>query len=157
MEQLKEYFKGSRPEWCISSMIYSRDTPFWPETLDLLTIKKKLHCKALKPASASCKRAVHAPLHMYKSVIPALLFFNLVTYLFSPTLGFLWVYGLQTLNWSYHLYQILGVGAPEHASSPSSSSSSCEEDTATEPCSSCARSPKTLRIRSSLSGWCALK
>ena len=29
------YFEGSRPEWCISSMIYSRDTPFWLETLDL--------------------------------------------------------------------------------------------------------------------------
>ena len=29
------YFEGSRPEWCISSMIYSRDTPFWSGTLDL--------------------------------------------------------------------------------------------------------------------------
>ena len=26
---LKEHFEGFRPEWCISSMIYSRDTPFW--------------------------------------------------------------------------------------------------------------------------------
>ena len=25
--------EGSQPEWCISSMIYSRDTPFWSETL----------------------------------------------------------------------------------------------------------------------------
>ena len=24
--------EGSRPEWCISSMIYSRDTPFWSES-----------------------------------------------------------------------------------------------------------------------------
>ena len=31
------YFEGSRPEWCISSMIHSGDTPFWLETLDLLT------------------------------------------------------------------------------------------------------------------------
>ena len=29
------HFKGSRPEWCISSMIYSRDIPFWSKTLDL--------------------------------------------------------------------------------------------------------------------------
>ena len=29
-------FKGSRSEWCISSMIYRRDTPFWSETLGLL-------------------------------------------------------------------------------------------------------------------------
>ena len=29
------HIKGSRPEWCISSMIYSRDTPFWSETLDM--------------------------------------------------------------------------------------------------------------------------
>ena len=27
------HFEGSRPEWCISSMRYSRDTPFWSETL----------------------------------------------------------------------------------------------------------------------------
>ena len=26
----------TRPEWCISSMIYSRDTPFWSETLDIV-------------------------------------------------------------------------------------------------------------------------
>ena len=31
-------FKGSRPEWCISSMIYSRDIPFWSETLDFVLI-----------------------------------------------------------------------------------------------------------------------
>ena len=29
------HIKGSRPEWCISNMIYSRDTPFWTETLDI--------------------------------------------------------------------------------------------------------------------------
>ena len=28
------YFEGSRPEWCISSMIYGRDTPFWLDTLE---------------------------------------------------------------------------------------------------------------------------
>ena len=27
--------ESSRPEWCISSMIYSRDTPFWLETLGM--------------------------------------------------------------------------------------------------------------------------
>ena len=26
--------KGSQPEWCISSMIYSRDTPFWSKTFE---------------------------------------------------------------------------------------------------------------------------
>ena len=31
--------EGSRPEWCISSMIYSRDTPFWSGTLDMLLLK----------------------------------------------------------------------------------------------------------------------
>ena len=30
-----DHFQGSRPEWYISSMIYSRNTPFWSETLDL--------------------------------------------------------------------------------------------------------------------------
>ena len=29
------HFEGSRPEWCISSMIYSLGTPFWSDTLDL--------------------------------------------------------------------------------------------------------------------------
>ena len=27
--------EGSRPEWCISSMINSRDTPFWSGTLEI--------------------------------------------------------------------------------------------------------------------------
>ena len=30
------HLEGSRPEWCISSMIYSKDIPFWSETLNLL-------------------------------------------------------------------------------------------------------------------------
>ena len=30
-----EQIKGSRPEWCISSMIYSRDTPFWSEKVEI--------------------------------------------------------------------------------------------------------------------------
>ena len=29
------YIEGSRPEWCIPSMIYSRDTPFWLGILDI--------------------------------------------------------------------------------------------------------------------------
>ena len=33
---LQMNIEGSRLEWCISSMIYSRDTPFWSETLDIL-------------------------------------------------------------------------------------------------------------------------
>ena len=28
-------FEGSRPEWCISSMIYSGDAPFWSEAFSL--------------------------------------------------------------------------------------------------------------------------
>ena len=30
------YFEGSRPGWCISSMMYSGDTSFWSETLSLV-------------------------------------------------------------------------------------------------------------------------
>ena len=30
-------FEGSRPEWCISSMIYNRYIPFWSETLEIWT------------------------------------------------------------------------------------------------------------------------
>ena len=30
------YINGSQPEWRISSMIYSRNTPFWSETLDIM-------------------------------------------------------------------------------------------------------------------------
>ena len=33
------HIEGSRPEWCSSSMIYSRDTPFWSGTLDMHTYK----------------------------------------------------------------------------------------------------------------------
>ena len=27
--------EGSRPEWGVSIMIFSRDTPFWSETLEI--------------------------------------------------------------------------------------------------------------------------
>ena len=30
------HFEGSRPEWCILSMIYSRDTPFRSEIIEIL-------------------------------------------------------------------------------------------------------------------------
>ena len=30
------YIEGSQPEWCILSMINSRDTPFWSGTLDIM-------------------------------------------------------------------------------------------------------------------------
>ena len=30
-----EYIEGFRPEWYISTMIYSRDAPFWSETFDI--------------------------------------------------------------------------------------------------------------------------
>ena len=30
-----EKFEGSRPEWCISSMMYSKNIPFWSETLGI--------------------------------------------------------------------------------------------------------------------------
>ena len=32
------HIEGFQPEWCISSMMYSRDTPFWSETLDIKCI-----------------------------------------------------------------------------------------------------------------------
>ena len=32
--QNKSYIEGSQPEWCISSMMYSGDTPIWSETLE---------------------------------------------------------------------------------------------------------------------------
>ena len=32
---IKKKCEGSRPEWCISSMLYSRDTPLWSETLNM--------------------------------------------------------------------------------------------------------------------------
>ena len=37
---LELHFEGSRPEWCMSSMIYSTDIPFWSETLDLSNKRK---------------------------------------------------------------------------------------------------------------------
>ena len=35
----RKHIEGSLPEWCISNMIYSGDTPFWSETLDMHTTK----------------------------------------------------------------------------------------------------------------------
>ena len=40
---LQMNIEGSWPEWCISSMIYSRDTPFWSETLDILPTHTHTH------------------------------------------------------------------------------------------------------------------
>ena len=36
--QYVEKFEGSRPEWFISSMIYSVDAPFWLETLEIVPL-----------------------------------------------------------------------------------------------------------------------
>ena len=36
-----QHIEGSRPEWCILSMIYSADTPFWSKTLNMLLGKFK--------------------------------------------------------------------------------------------------------------------
>ena len=41
---LQHNIEGPRPEWCISSMIYSRDTPFWLETLDDNYVNHFSHC-----------------------------------------------------------------------------------------------------------------
>ena len=38
------YFEGFRPEWYTSTMIYIHDTPFWPETLDILQSSGKNRC-----------------------------------------------------------------------------------------------------------------
>ena len=35
---LRKHIEGSQPEWCISSMIYSGDAPFWSETLDFVCL-----------------------------------------------------------------------------------------------------------------------
>ena len=32
-----KHIEGSRPEWCISNMIYSRDIPFWYGTLHIVS------------------------------------------------------------------------------------------------------------------------
>ena len=37
------HIEGSQPEWCISSMIYSRDTPFWSNTLDIQLASQQAH------------------------------------------------------------------------------------------------------------------
>ena len=35
-KQTKNKNEGFRPEWCISSMVYNRGTPFWSGTLDII-------------------------------------------------------------------------------------------------------------------------
>ena len=47
---LIEYIEGSRPEWCISSMMCTRDTPFWSGTLDMYPYNaKSYHCTHSNP------------------------------------------------------------------------------------------------------------
>ena len=38
---LSLYIEATQPEWCISSMTYSGDTPFWSETLDMFSLLRK--------------------------------------------------------------------------------------------------------------------
>ena len=39
----KHHIEGSQPEWCMPSMIYSGDTPFWSDTLDIHYIHDHKH------------------------------------------------------------------------------------------------------------------
>ena len=55
--QTKAEIEGSRPESCISSMIYSRDTPFWSETLEILPLERVL----LFLGCVTSKQHVRAP------------------------------------------------------------------------------------------------
>ena len=41
---MTENTEGSRPEWCVSSMTYSIDTPFWLATLDTKYNLQVLYC-----------------------------------------------------------------------------------------------------------------
>ena len=46
--------EGSRPEWCISSLIYSRDTQFWSETLSMVA-KKNISPEVVETENSSPK------------------------------------------------------------------------------------------------------
>ena len=57
------YIEGSRPEWCISNMIYSRDTPFWLETLDImaaLLLAKRMPVKGTFVVLHICHPSVYS-------------------------------------------------------------------------------------------------
>ena len=45
------HIEGSRPEWCISSMIYSRDRPFWSGTLDIYQCEYSITKHEVKKAA----------------------------------------------------------------------------------------------------------
>ena len=40
------HIEGSQPEWCISSMMYSTEIPFWSETFDMnnVLLDVVMHC-----------------------------------------------------------------------------------------------------------------
>ena len=75
----KPQLKGSQPEWCISSMINSRDTPFWSGTLEmwkcfcvcfllfvffLTKSEKKIHNNScIRVSWELCKKIVPKVLH----------------------------------------------------------------------------------------------
>ena len=94
------YIKGSRPEWCISSLISSRDTPFWSETLDICTVYLKnkvawemqalgrgggLHCVILWP----CRSLPHSSLLRWRFVVAKVWHLASVLCCWSS-----WIYGL---------------------------------------------------------------
>ena len=58
-----QYIEGSQPEWRISSMIYSRDTPFWSGTLDISpSCHSSLHLITFRsPVATAAPYHLHVP------------------------------------------------------------------------------------------------
>ena len=68
--------EGSQPEWCISSMIYSRDTPFWSGTLDMCRHSLQHHVSTSTAApcvNIHCSTMCQHPLQHHVAMTDVLL------------------------------------------------------------------------------------
>ena len=68
------YIEGFQPEWCISTMIYCQDTPFWSETLNMQHYSTMLKSATITPKLSSffCTTAVqhtHTHTHTYTNFL----------------------------------------------------------------------------------------
>ena len=90
LPRFKMIVRGFPSEWYISTMIYSRDIPFWSETLEYIMCNRKVHVSAW-PLNGCCSHSHCEWLVSFKW----LLRHNFSPYSSGPT-------GLFWLHWSPH-------------------------------------------------------
>ena len=86
--------EGSRPEWCISSMIHSRDTPFWSGTFAWFVSRRT-------PVSCAvcCRIDIRPSLSTWVRSVTFRLWVDQNVFFWSPLRWFWWIWWWRYLRW----------------------------------------------------------